>query len=364
MTRKQMELLFQGQRDAVFFAEEGAIVFQNTSFQNQFPTVEVGKPLKGFLPADFASTQEELVRLNMEYQGDSYGVTVVTVEQLQVFTLVPKRKIPPREVQILENLCSFVRQKLTVLGMSLGQLNWEEGQGQAEEVLEVLSKTHYQLRRLCDNADSFARLKQGLSRLMREEIDFVAFLENLVSLINNLRGKEAEPIVFVSELACLNVFADKAKLERGLLNLLTNSLEAVKNGGSVRLELTRQGLDALLYIKDSGSGIDQEEALSLFEAYGRSALEAGLLGGGLGLGLSIAEEIVKLHGGTLLVSGGRDKGMIITIRLPTFPTEALEEDMLLQTPVIYREAGSEIQGVLTQLSELLENKVYNPKYFD
>ena len=108
---------------------------------------------------------------------------------------------------------------------------------------------------------------------------------------------------------------DPEKVQRVLLNLLSNAFKFVSDGGRVRCELRVEGDRALLTVEDNGPGVRPELREAIFERFrqGNGASSKG----GLGLGLAIVKELVTMHHGTIEASSdGASKGARFTVRLP------------------------------------------------
>ena len=107
-----------------------------------------------------------------------------------------------------------------------------------------------------------------------------------------------------------SVALDPAQMEQVFFNLIKNALEAVKDGGSIGIELSSDDNDVITAIRDDGHGMSPEQVAHLFEPY-RTSKEHGT-----GLGLMISARIVRDHGGTISVESELEKGTSFTIRIP------------------------------------------------
>ncbi|WP_257450846.1 GAF domain-containing sensor histidine kinase [Archangium lipolyticum] len=103
-----------------------------------------------------------------------------------------------------------------------------------------------------------------------------------------------------------------ANLEQVFVNLITNACHAMEPGGKVSLRTRQEGREAVVCVKDTGSGISQENLSRIFEPFYTTKTE----GKGTGLGLSIVQRIVEKHGGKLSVESELGQGTTFTVRLP------------------------------------------------
>src|SRR4051794_6855179 len=113
------------------------------------------------------------------------------------------------------------------------------------------------------------------------------------------------------------VFAqlDPPRFTQVIRNLLDNAIRYSSSGTEILIETRAEGSNALVVVEDNGSGIERELLPHVFERFRRG--ESSPQEGGLGLGLSIARELVELHRGEITAfSAGRDSGATFTVRLP------------------------------------------------
>lgn len=103
---------------------------------------------------------------------------------------------------------------------------------------------------------------------------------------------------------------DRDRLEEALTQVVLNAVEAMAGGGTLKVELARDGGDAVIRVGDTGSGIAAQRLGMVFQPF-FSTKPAGI-----GLGLSIAKRVVRLHRGSIEIESELGKGTTLTIRLP------------------------------------------------
>jgi signal transduction histidine kinase len=116
------------------------------------------------------------------------------------------------------------------------------------------------------------------------------------------------------KLAKLHV--DKDKLAATLVNLLSNATKYTPRGGEVALRTKVSEQALVIEVIDSGYGISADELPKVFDKFFRSADPRVQEESGSGLGLSLAREVARLHGGNLRVNSELDKGTTFTLTLP------------------------------------------------
>jgi signal transduction histidine kinase len=106
------------------------------------------------------------------------------------------------------------------------------------------------------------------------------------------------------------------QIEQVFLNLLLNALDAMPEGGDLRVTMRRQGAEVVVQVEDTGRGIDPEVLDRVFDPF----FTTKPIGKGTGLGLSICYGTVRDHGGTITIKSTKGSGTVFTIRLPITTT--------------------------------------------
>jgi len=127
----------------------------------------------------------------------------------------------------------------------------------------------------------------------------------------------AKEITLTSELPfTLFVFGDPTQLSRLFFNLLENAIKYTPAGGTVLLSLTKQNRFAVVRVKDTGTGISEDQLPLIFDRFWRADKARSRREGGTGLGLSIVQAIAIRHKGRVTVTSGVDSGTCFQVRLP------------------------------------------------
>jgi signal transduction histidine kinase len=183
--------------------------------------------------------------------------------------------------------------------------------------LATMDEQTDRLVRLVNDLLALSRLQRGELRLRHAEIDLGAVARSAAKLV----GEKAKrlgvslSVELPGDLAALSGDADR--LQQVVVNLLDNALKATPAGGTVLVRVWVNEEEVALAVTDDGRGLTAEEAARAFEPYYRGP------GGGAGLGLTIAREIVEAHSGRIWLKarplGGAEAGFALPIapeRLP------------------------------------------------
>jgi two-component system, OmpR family, phosphate regulon sensor histidine kinase PhoR len=121
------------------------------------------------------------------------------------------------------------------------------------------------------------------------------------------------------------VLAERGQLEQALVNLLDNAVKFNRQGGEVRVEVTRKPEDRIrITVADTGIGIPSTDLSRIFERFYRVDKARSREMGGTGLGLSIVKHVIERLDGSVSVESQLGKGTVFTILLPACPSESLK----------------------------------------
>jgi len=213
----------------------------------------------------------------------------------------------------LTGISSYTEMLLESLPDGAGQAagRRDAPEGQAEEQAEMLKKIGVQAERaerIVSSLLQFARKKSGTMAAT----DLNAVARQAVALFEHrLKGTTID-FRFDLSPGPLPVTGDAGQLQQVLVNLMGNALEAMPDGGRLRVSVTGKDADAVLTVADSGPGIPPEVRRRIFEPFYTTKPP----GSGTGLGLSICYGIIREHQGDISVASRPGAGTVFTVTLP------------------------------------------------
>ncbi len=179
------------------------------------------------------------------------------------------------------------------------------------EKVEKIAQSGERCRKIVEGVLLFSRQREGGQR---SSIDLGSLLDRVIAIgeyqwkMHNVRvlRERNDPAV---------VHADPDQLEQVVLNLLSNAVDAMPRGGTVRINLARESDAVRLSIADEGHGIPAEVLPRIFDPF----FSTKEIGKGTGLGLAISYGIVADHGGDIVVESHDGQGARFTVSLPVQP---------------------------------------------
>jgi signal transduction histidine kinase len=180
------------------------------------------------------------------------------------------------------------------------------------EQLGSLRDEVLRLARMIDDLQTMAAADAAVLQLTRERRD-LADIAGAAADSLAVRFEAAE-VTLDRHLAAAPVLADERWMHQVVTNLLGNALKFTPAGGTVTIRTGHHGADATLEIADTGIGIPADELPRIFDRFWRG--QAAAQTSGSGIGLAIAAELARAHGGTLTADSEPGRGAKFTLTLP------------------------------------------------
>jgi PAS domain S-box-containing protein len=208
--------------------------------------------------------------------------------------------------------------------------------------LEAIERNAAAQARLIDDLLDMNRIVSGKLRLEMQPTDLGEVAQAAVEAVRpSADAKELRLQLLVDPLAG-PIQGDPARLQQVVWNLLTNAVKFTPPGGSIELTLRRLDTGLELQVADSGVGISPQFLPHVFDRFRQGDASTTRRHGGLGLGLSIARQLVELHGGSITAaSGGEGRGARFSVRLPLAQA---------RTPAVLRSEATGAAGPLASVS--------------
>jgi heavy metal sensor kinase len=190
------------------------------------------------------------------------------------------------------------------------------------DVIGSMLEEANRLTHLVDSLLTMARADAGRIRLHRVNVNLFDLAKESCGLLDVLAEEKQQTIDLDGD-ESTNVLADRTILRQALVNLVHNAVKYSPVNGSIQIRIAESGGGAVVEVHDSGPGIPPEHRARIFERFYRVDKSRARAAGGAGLGLSIAQWAVAIHGGTIEVECEPESGSTFRISLPrTIPAVA------------------------------------------
>lgn len=183
--------------------------------------------------------------------------------------------------------------------------------------LDVIVRNARAQSRLIEDLLDIARVGEKKLRLEMKPIELAPIINQAIEIIKPAAAAKNIRLSQMLDRAANFVLGDEDRLRQVLENLLSNAVKFTPDGGSVDARLESGDNRARIIISDTGQGFSPKFQPQMFERFKQADPSTTRRHGGLGIGLSLARDLVELHGGTISAeSAGENKGATFTVSLP------------------------------------------------
>mgnify|MGYP000018985646 FL=1 len=262
--------------------------------------------VKAKLNEELAKTNGELKRVNGELEVKNGELKRLNEEVLE---LTHSRLV------FFTNISHELRTPLTLIADPVEMLLEDSGiKGKSRELLKMVQRNAVALQQLVSSILDFRKIQNGKMDLKLYRFDIV---KTLTVWVGDFQlTAERKQIKLHLDIAAFKgsheVVADKEKIGRVIFNLLSNALKYTPAGGDIFVSLKDEGEKLRLDVRDTGKGIEKEEADKIFERF----FQAKGAASGTGIGLALVKSFVELHHGEVWVESELGKGADFIVEIP------------------------------------------------
>ncbi len=208
---------------------------------------------------------------------------------------------------------------------------------------ELIDRQVQVMSRLIDDLMDVSRINQGKIELRRERVDVAGILRDAVDSTLPLIDECDHQLELNLPQEPLYLEADGTRLTQAFMNLLSNAAKYTDRGGRIDVSVRKEQTQVVLRVRDSGIGLPADRLTSVFEMFSQVETALSRSRGGLGIGLSLTQRLVQMHGGTVEArSEGLGRGSEFEVRLPLASASSTEPDV---APVAVARANGEGAGL-------------------
>lgn len=196
-----------------------------------------------------------------------------------------------------------------------------ESMGEYDDIVYInnISKNCHRMLKTTICLSEYYKLKNKDAKLKLVQVSMHNYLENLIMQVQILLCDTKKEIKLTVDDKKLIANLDSNKMTIALLNIITNSLDFSPQESTIHMHMRRANDNIVLTIKDEGVGIASKNIQRVFEPF-YSFDPSTNMPKGIGLGLTVAKQIVLAHQGNMLVSSQENSGTTITVRIPVCET--------------------------------------------
>ncbi len=182
----------------------------------------------------------------------------------------------------------------------------------------IIERQVRQLKHLVDDLLEVSRITTGSVRLRQQQVNLRSVVERALETAQPIIAAQRHELSVTFPQHSIYLHADGARLEQVLVNLLSNAAKYTQKGGRIALSLEEEadGMTVAIRVRDNGIGIAPDLLPHIFELFTQAERSLDRSQGGLGIGLSLVQRLVELHGGSVVAHSELGRGSEFVVRLP------------------------------------------------
>lgn len=185
-----------------------------------------------------------------------------------------------------------------------------------KKYMDSMHQNGLRLLRLINNLIDITKIDGGFYELNLQYINIENLIDEIIHSVAEYAHDNGLSIQFYSEIKEKNIYCDPDKIERVMLNLISNAIKFSKPGGYILIKILDCMQNVVISVKDSGIGIPSDKLGTIFERFRQVEQSLTRNYQGSGIGLSLVKSLIDMHKGRITVASEIEKGSEFIIELP------------------------------------------------
>lgn len=282
------------------------VIFSSSYFINSIvnPVGEVGKTARKIAHGNFEA------RLQIK-NDDEIGELCDTINYMAE-ELAANEKM---KNEFISSVSHELRTPLTAIkgwAETLTSMGGDIDEATLGKGMRVINGETQRLAEMVEELLDFSRLQSGHMQLSRTRIDLIAELSDAVLMFEERAKHENKSLIYEEPDLIAPFYGDRNRLRQVFVNVIDNALKYSDEGDSITVKAMISGSDIAITVDDTGLGISEADLPRIREKF----FKANSTRRGSGIGLAVADEIIAMHGGNLIITSKEHVGTKVTILLP------------------------------------------------
>ena len=250
---------------------------------------------------------------------DSYGNLVGVIDIIR--DVSHRREVENLGLEFFANLSHELRTPLNLIFSSLQTIELIEkdllkNNNKLKGYIEIINQNSKRLLKLVNNLIDSTKFDCGYYEYNPQNDNIVNFIENIAMSVAEFAKQNDINLIFDTDVEEKIMAFDLEKLERTMLNLLSNSIKYTNSAGKIEVLLKDCGETFNITVKDNGIGIPDDKLKVIFERFKQVEDRLRKRSEGSGIGLSIVKDLINIQGGIIDVKSEFGVGSEFTVKLP------------------------------------------------
>lgn len=210
---------------------------------------------------------------------------------------------------------NLIFSSLQILELKIKNANFKEEKS-ISKYLNMANQNTYRLLKLVNNIIDSNKITSGYFDYSPQNYDIIYFIEGICQSVVDFAKQKNIDVIFDTYIEEKVVCFDLDKMERIILNILSNAIKFSKDGGVIKIDIEDNDDNIEIKISDNGIGIPKNKLNSIFDRFKQVDGNTIRKGEGSGIGLYLVKCLVDMHGGSIFVDSEVGIGTIFNIQIP------------------------------------------------
>ncbi|MGH4121084.1 PAS domain-containing sensor histidine kinase [Clostridium sp.] len=193
---------------------------------------------------------------------------------------------------------------------------FKENDEKSKKHLRTMKQNCYRLVRLIDNLIDVTKIDAGYFEIHLSNCNIVSVIEEITLSVAEYVENKGISLIFDTEIEEKIIACDKDKIERIMLNLISNAIKFTKLGGDLLVNIFERSDSIVVSVRDTGIGIPKEKQTCIFDRFIQVDKSLTRNREGSGIGLSLVKALVEMHGGKIFLESQVNVGSEFSFELP------------------------------------------------
>lgn len=239
------------------------------------------------------------------------------------------REFDKIKTEFFANISHELRTPLNVILSALQILNPDSNISLTKEksvtYLNTMKQNCFRLLRLVNNLIDITKIDSGYFEIHLSNHNIVSIVEDITLSVAKYTEHKSITLIFDTDIEEKLIACDPDKIERIILNLISNSVKFTEPGGEILVTVHDAVDNIVISVRDTGIGIPENKLSIIFERFRQVDKSLTRNHEGSGIGLSLVKSLVELHDGEIFVKSTYGQGTEFIVKLPAILTE--DDDM-------------------------------------
>lgn len=269
------------------------------------PVREVGAAARKFATGDMST---RIMKKSDDELGELCDIINYMADEISASEEVKNEFISSVSHELRTPLTAIKGWSETLMTLENTESDWK----MLQKGMRVIDSETERLSGMVEELLDFSRMQNGRLTLVKTPMDVLAELGEAVLMYGERAKRDQIELIYHEPDMVAPIFGDKNRLRQVFINIIDNALKYSDAGGKVTVSVAEQAHFIDIIISDTGCGISKEDLPKIKTKF----YKANLTRRGSGIGLAVANEIITLHEGEIIIESELNQGTKVTIRLP------------------------------------------------